>query len=403
MAMDVMYSQGQDEQKGPVSPGVVRTQDSTPDSGPRFDPGPGANRSPLTTRSCGLAPVPVPSPAPIRTPPPARAHLERGVGGSAARPQPLGRRLPAAPSASPCTVRTAVRPASTWPVATDSVGVGWPYLECSRIREGNFLGWAFSFRLILAANRDEFYHRPSKAADFWGNNNEILSGLDMEEGKEGGTWLGISTRGKLAALTNYLQPRLDREARGRGELVSHFLTTDVDSLSYLKKVSTEGHLYNGFNLIAADLSTAKGDVVCYYGNRGDPEPVVLAPGTYGLSNALLETPWRKLCFGKQLFLEVVERSEALPKDALVAQLLDVLNNEEAQLPDPAIESQGREYVQPILSKYAAVCVRCPGYGTRTNTVILVDADGHVTFTERSMLDKDPFCWETSTHEFRLQS
>ncbi|XP_032125677.1 transport and Golgi organization protein 2 homolog isoform X4 [Sapajus apella] len=287
-----------------------------------------------------------------------------------------------------------------------------------------------AYRLILAANRDEFYSRPSKLADFWGNNNEILSGLDMEEGKEGGTWLGISTRGKLAALTNYLQPQLDRQARGRGELVTHFLTTDVDSLSYLKKVSVEGHLYNGFNLIAADLrprapcpasglgrhltghketlftlqkSTAKGDVICYYGNRGEPDPIVLTPGTYGLSNALLETPWRKLCFGKQLFLEAVERSQALPKDVLIADLLDVLNNEEAQLPDPAIEDQGREYVQPILSKYSAVCVRCPGYGTRTNTIILVDADGHVTFTERSMLDKDPSHWETSTHEFTLQS
>nr|XP_012309630.1 transport and Golgi organization protein 2 homolog isoform X5 [Aotus nancymaae] len=188
-----------------------------------------------------------------------------------------------------------------------------------------------------------------------------------------------------------------------GELVTHFLTTDVDSLSYLKKVSVEGHLYNGFNLIAADLSTAKGDVICYYGNRGEPDPIVLTPGTYGLSNALLETPWRKLCFGKQLFLEAVERSQALPKDMLIADLLDVLNNEEAQLPDPAIEDQGQEYVQPILSKYSAVCVRCPGYGTRTNTIILVDADGHVTFTERSMLDKDPSHWETSTHEFTLQS
>ncbi|KAI5929824.1 Transport and Golgi organization protein 2 [Manis javanica] len=260
-----------------------------------------------------------------------------------------------------------------------------------------------AYRLILAANRDEFYHRPSKRADFWGSGNEVLSGLDMEEGKEGGTWLGITTRGKLAALTNYLQPQLDQGARGRGELVAHFLTADMDSLSYLRKVSAEGHLYNGFNLIAADLSMEKGDVVCYYGNRGEPEPVVLAPGTYGLSNALLETPWRKLCFGKRLFLEAVERSQAVPKEALVAQLLDVLNNDEAQLPDPAIEDQGREYVQPILSKYAAVCVRCPDYGTRTNTVILVDAAGQVTFTERSMLDRDPSRWETSTHEFRLQS
>ncbi|XP_021112749.1 transport and Golgi organization protein 2 homolog isoform X2 [Heterocephalus glaber] len=114
-----------------------------------------------------------------------------------------------------------------------------------------------AYRLILAANRDEFYHRPSKLADFWGNNNEILSGLDMEEGKEGGTWLGISTGGKLGALTNYLQPRLDQDTRGRGELVTNFLTTDMDSLSYLKKVSQEGHLYNGFNLIAADLSSRR--------------------------------------------------------------------------------------------------------------------------------------------------
>ncbi|XP_048199472.1 transport and Golgi organization protein 2 homolog isoform X2 [Perognathus longimembris pacificus] len=150
-------------------------------------------------------------------------------------------------------------------------------------------------------------------------------------------------------------------------------------------------------------STAKGDVVCYYGNRGDPEPIVLTPGTYGLSNALLETPWRKLCFGKQLFMDVVEQSQALPKDALVAQLLDVLNNEEAQLPDPAIEDQGQEYVRPILNKYAAVFVRGSNYGTRTNTIILVDADGHVTFTERSMLDKDLSRWETTTHEFMLQS
>ncbi|XP_037679553.1 transport and Golgi organization protein 2 homolog [Choloepus didactylus] len=260
-----------------------------------------------------------------------------------------------------------------------------------------------AYRLILAANRDEFYHRPSKSAEFWGNDNEILSGLDMEEGKEGGTWLGISTRGKLAALTNYLQPRLDRDTRGRGELVTQFLTGDTDSLSYLRKVSSEGHLYNGFNLIAADLSTVKGDIVCYYGNRGDPEPVVLVPGTYGLSNALLETPWRKLCFGKQLFLEAVERGQALPKDELIAQLLAVLNNDEAQLPDPAIVAQGREYVQPILSKYAAVCVRSPRYGTRANTVILVDVEGHVTFTERSLLDQDTAHWETRSHEFQLQS
>ncbi|KAB0406845.1 hypothetical protein E2I00_006168, partial [Balaenoptera physalus] len=175
-----------------------------------------------------------------------------------------------------------------------------------------------AYRLILAANRDEFYHRPSRAADFWGNNNEVLSGVAVP-------WGTISLPGRGAQS---YRPSHGRVSPDAGELVAQFLTSDVDSLSYLKKVSAEGHLYNGFNLIAADLSTEKGDVICYYGNRGEREPVVLAPGTYGLSNALLETPWRKLCFGKRLFLEAVERGQALPKDALAAQLLDVLNNEE---------------------------------------------------------------------------
>ncbi|XP_027715185.1 transport and Golgi organization protein 2 homolog isoform X2 [Vombatus ursinus] len=220
-----------------------------------------------------------------------------------------------------------------------------------------------AYRLILAANRDEFYHRPCKLADFWGNNNEILS----------------------------------------GELVTHFLTTDVDSFSYLKKISSEAHLYNGFNLIAADLNTTKGDVFCYYGNRGEQEPIILTPGVYGLSNSLLETPWKKLQYGKQLFVDVIDQSQDLTKEDLITELLKVMNNQECQLPDPAIEDQGKDYILPILNKYAAVCVRCPGYGTRTNTIILIDAEGNVTFTERSMIDGDVNQWKTNTYNFQLQS
>ncbi|XP_075754456.1 transport and Golgi organization protein 2 homolog isoform X3 [Pelodiscus sinensis] len=220
-----------------------------------------------------------------------------------------------------------------------------------------------AYRLILAANRDEFYHRPSKAADFWDSSNEILSGA----------------------------------------LVTNFLTTDLDSFSYLKKVSSEGHLYNGFNLIAADLNTTKGDVICYYGNKGEPEPIFLNAGIYGLSNCLLDTPWKKLQYGKQLFTEVIKQSQDLANEDLVQELIKVLNNQDPQLPDPAIEDQGKEYVLPILNKYAAVCVRCPGYGTRTNTVLLIDAEGRVTFTERTMLNADINKWKTSTYQFKLQT
>ncbi|XP_043924641.1 transport and Golgi organization protein 2 homolog isoform X2 [Protopterus annectens] len=271
-----------------------------------------------------------------------------------------------------------------------------------------------AYRLILAANRDEIYHRPSKPADFWENNQDVLSGLDMEAGKEGGTWIGISKKGKLAALTNYLAPKINPDLQGRGSLVSNFLTSNLDSFSYLKKLSSEGHLYNGFNLLAADFNLTKEDMVCYYGNKGDPEPAILNPGSsgirlvtgnvpgiYGLGNCLLDTPWKKLLFGKQLFTDVVKQSHNLSKEQLTKELLKVLNNEEPQLPDPQIEDQGQDYIRPILNKYAAICVRSPGYGTRTNTVILIDGEGHVTFTERTMLNEDITQWKTSSFHFRL--
>ncbi|CAN9513553.1 unnamed protein product [Ophioblennius macclurei] len=260
-----------------------------------------------------------------------------------------------------------------------------------------------AYRLILAANRDEFYNRPSKAAEFWGTNGDILSGLDQEYGKEGGSWLGISKRGKLAAITNYMDGRPNPDKQGRGFLVSNYLTEkDVDSYSYLKKVSSEGHVYNGFNLITAEFK-AKQDIVCYYGNRGSPEPIRLNPGIYGLSNSLLDTPWRKLVKGKRHFSDVVS-DPSLSSDRLVQELLNVLNDEELNIPDPIQESQGEGcgYPKSLVEAYSAVCVRAPGYGTRTNTVVLIDAEGNVTFTERNMLDCDASKWSTNSFQFQLQ-
>ncbi|KAJ8380212.1 hypothetical protein SKAU_G00009900 [Synaphobranchus kaupii] len=257
-----------------------------------------------------------------------------------------------------------------------------------------------AYRLILAANRDEVYSRPSKAADFWGNGSEILSGLDLEEGKEGGSWLGISKRGKLAALTNYMDARPNPDAQGRGFLVSNFLTENMDSHSYLRKVSSESHLYNGFNLLTAEFRP-KEDTVCYYGNKGNSEPISLKPaGIYGLSNSLLETPWKKLQRGKQDFTSTVNRN--LPTDSLVQELLHILNNEEPNTPDLVQESQREGFNDSMLRAYSAVCVRYPGYGTRTNTVILIDADGNVTFTERTMVDCDVSQWSTRSFHFKLQ-
>ncbi|CAB1444739.1 unnamed protein product [Pleuronectes platessa] len=258
-----------------------------------------------------------------------------------------------------------------------------------------------AYRLILAANRDEFYNRPSKAADYWGTNSDILSGLDLECGKEGGSWLGINKKGKLAVITNYMEGHPNPDAQGRGFLVSNYLMEkDWDSYSYLKKVSSESQLYNGFNLITAEFK-AKQDTVCYYGNRGSPEPIHLKAGIYGMSNSLLETPWRKMLQGKRHFTSVVN-DQSLSCDGLVQELLNVLNNEELNTPDPVQESQGEGYSKPMLQALSAVFVHSTGYGTRTNTIILIDAEGNVTFTERTMLNCDTSKWSTNSFQFKLE-
>ncbi|XP_062930197.1 transport and Golgi organization protein 2 homolog isoform X2 [Mobula hypostoma] len=283
-----------------------------------------------------------------------------------------------------------------------------------------------AYRLILAANRDEFYSRPSKPAEFWTNNRSILSGLDMEKGKEGGTWLGMSKKGKCAALTNYLQSSSNMEGLGRGFLVPNFLTQDIDGLSYLKKISLQGHLYNGFNLLTADFrsgpkkliytcaskvrrrvtctspKSTKGDMMCYYGNKSHEEPRVLDPGIYGLCNSLLETPWKKLVHGKKLFTETIQKNCSLSPKNLTQELLNVMTNEEIQLPAADIEEQGQDFIRPILKEFSALFIRTPLYGTRTSTIILVDAEGHVTFTERCLLEPGTTQWKLSSYQFDLE-
>lgn len=111
----------------------------------------------------------------------------------------------------------------------------------------------------------------------------------MEEGKEGGAWLGLSTRTHWPrSPTTCSQARAGRP--GRGELAAHLRTTDAASLSCPERAPAEGHLHSGFNL-PAGLSTDKAAVLGYYGNGGgEPPRVILAPGAFAASRALRETP-----------------------------------------------------------------------------------------------------------------
>jgi len=91
-----------------------------------------------------------------------------------------------------------------------------------------------SFPLVLAANRDEFYERPSAAAHFWEEAPDILAGKDL---RGGGTWMGIRRDGRIAAITNYRAPRLIRAgAPSRGDLVRMFLEGEENFPSFRERV-----------------------------------------------------------------------------------------------------------------------------------------------------------------------
>jgi uncharacterized protein with NRDE domain len=241
------------------------------------------------------------------------------------------------------------------------------------------------YSLIVAANRDEFYDRPTAPATFWADAPSVLAGRDL---KAGGTWFGIDQHGRFAAVTNYRQgQRESPAARSRGQLVSDFLTRDIGALEHVERARAEADLYNGFNLIAGDPWG-----VFYFSNR-QGRVRHLAPGAYGLSNHLLDTPWPKVAATKTAF-------GALLKDGapeLTAELFTLLSDcnrpADALLPSTGV---GPEWERLLSSAFIA----SDDYGTRSSTVVLIGRDGNIVFVERSFGPRGVAGAET---RFELQS
>jgi len=145
------------------------------------------------------------------------------------------------------------------------------------------------YQLVVAANRDEFYQRSDEPAAFWLENRALLAGRDLQQG---GTWMGITTTGRFAALTNYRDPsRFDPNARSRGHLVQNYLTGNTEAEAYINDLGKVDEAYNGFNLLAGSDQGLH-----YYSNR---EKVIrkIDQGIHGLSNSLLDVPWPKVTRG----------------------------------------------------------------------------------------------------------
>ena len=248
------------------------------------------------------------------------------------------------------------------------------------------------YRLVAAANRDEFYNRPTQPLSFWNQNTGILAGRDLECN---GTWLGMTTTGRFAAITNYREregepDRKNTSAPSRGLLVSEFLSGTLDPDRYLSDVHRNAHLYNGFNLLIGDRSA-----LYYYSNRGDGI-VALNPGIYGLSNHLMNTPWPKVEKGRGLFQEVLEESESTTDPG---KLLDILNDRtlppDHMLPDTGVGIEWERILSPVF-------ITNDNYGTRSSSVIWMEYSGKVTFLERSYDPKKEGETGSETRMFTFQ-
>jgi uncharacterized protein with NRDE domain len=224
------------------------------------------------------------------------------------------------------------------------------------------------YHLIVAANRDEFYDRPTAAAGFWSDAPDVLGGRDLQAG---GTWLGVTLSGRFAAVTNYRQGQREPAAtRSRGLLVRDFLTGESGGMEYAERVQREAGRYNGFNLIAGD-STG----LFYYSNRED-RVRRLSPGVYGLSNHLLDTPWPKVTATKSAFGAALNGGGTELTEELFRLLSSRDPARDSELPSTGV---GPEWERLLSSAF----VLSESYGTRSSTVVLLSRMGSIVFVERT--------------------
>jgi uncharacterized protein with NRDE domain len=218
--------------------------------------------------------------------------------------------------------------------------------------------------LIVAANRDEFYARPSLPLAQWSHAPQVYAGRDLEAG---GTWLGIGASGRFAALTNIRDPHQPPARKSRGELVARFLGGDIPIDDYLTDVVGRSVEYAGFNLLVGNSHEL------WHFNARESEAVMLQPGVYGLSNAGLDTPWPKLLKARSALERALDNPQP---DVLLALLNDPQTADFAELPDTGVGLA----TETLLS---SVFIASPTYGTRASTALIVQADGARWMVERS--------------------
>ena len=222
------------------------------------------------------------------------------------------------------------------------------------------------YPLFIAANIDEYHDRASAPAAWWSDQPNMLAGRDLAAG---GTWLGVTRTGRFAALTNFRDPtRVRKDAPSRGSLVTWLLRSTDSVAASLSRLRRIGGDYNGFNVIFSDGRS----LGIYESVPGEGRE--LAPGVYGLSNHLLDTPWPRVANAKSKLLSAID---AGPDQSAALDLLrDARPAPQHELPSTGVSAEWE-------SLLSSAFIKAPQYGTRCSTIVRMDADSHAFFDEWS--------------------
>ena len=245
------------------------------------------------------------------------------------------------------------------------------------------------YPLVVAANRDEFYERDTEAMTWWPEHPHVLAGRDRADvlGSPG-TWMGFTKSGRFAALTNVRAPsEKNPDARTRGEISLRYLTGQHKPHSYIQENAKRFDQYNGFNLLMADLSDPENAEMHWVSNRlmmGQnirPRKVfpeqALSPGVYGLSNAMLDTPWPKVNHRVAAFAQTLAMDSGQLKnsDHYLRLLADTHEASPQELPKTGVSNDWEKAL-------SAAFIKTPSYGTRSSTILRVRKDGQFEMVER---------------------
>lgn len=220
------------------------------------------------------------------------------------------------------------------------------------------------YKLLLAANRDEYYSRPAERAHLW--KEKIIGGRDL---KAGGMWLGISVEGRFAAVTNFRNGINDGSKKSRGDIVKNFITGNLPDMKFLDNLNSEAGDYNGFNLICGNPGNLN-----FYSNITE-QRFKITDGIHGLSNGTLDSDWPKVTKTVKRFGEVIKNG--IPDfEEIFSMMHDETRADEYLLPDTGVSKDLERFLSPVF-------INMPSYGTRCTTILTVNAYDNLRFAERT--------------------